>query len=96
MSLTILKNIKSAYKFINDNKNNSIALIPTMGALHEGHAALIKKRQKKKCSIVIVSIFINPLQFIKVEDIERYPQDLDKDKKFLGRISGKCFISAIC
>ncbi|ASJ21069.1 pantoate--beta-alanine ligase [Brachyspira hampsonii] len=82
MSLTILKNIKSAYKFINDNKNNSIALIPTMGALHEGHAALIKKA-KKECSIVIVSIFINPLQFIKVEDIERYPQDLDKDKKFL-------------
>ncbi|MCZ9838042.1 pantoate--beta-alanine ligase [Brachyspira hyodysenteriae] len=82
MSLTILKNIKSAYKFINENKNNTIALIPTMGALHEGHAALIKKA-KKECSIVIVSIFLNPLQFMKVEDIEKYPQDLDKDKKLL-------------
>ncbi|MEI0491342.1 pantoate--beta-alanine ligase [Brachyspira intermedia] len=82
MYLTILKNIKSAYKFINDNKNNSIALIPTMGALHEGHAALIKKA-KKECDIVIVSIFLNPLQFMKVEDIEKYPQDLDKDKKLL-------------
>ena len=82
MYLTILKNIKSAYKFINDNKDKSIALIPTMGALHEGHAALIKKA-KKECSIVIVSIFLNPLQFMKVEDIEKYPQDLDKDKKFL-------------
>ena len=82
MYLTILKNIKSAYKFINDNKNKSIALIPTMGALHEGHAALIKKA-KKECDIVIVSIFLNPLQFTKVEDIERYPQDLDNDKKLL-------------
>lgn len=82
MSFTILKNIKSAYKFINDNKNKSIALIPTMGALHEGHAALIKKA-KKECDIVIVSIFLNPLQFMKVEDIEKYPQDLDKDKKLL-------------
>ncbi|MEI0697492.1 pantoate--beta-alanine ligase [Brachyspira intermedia] len=82
MYLTILKNIKSAYKFINDNKNKSIALIPSMGALHEGHAALIKKA-KKECDIVIVSIFLNPLQFMKVEDIEKYPQDLDKDKKLL-------------
>ena len=85
MYLSILKNIKSAYKFINDNKNNSIALIPTMGALHEGHAALIKKA-KKECSIVIVSIFLNPLQFTKVEDIEKYPQDLDKDKKILEEL----------
>ena len=82
MYLTILKNIKSAYKFINDNKDKSIALIPTMGALHEGHAALIKKA-KKECDIVIVSIFLNPLQFMKVEDIKKYPQDLDKDKKLL-------------
>uniref|UniRef100_UPI003F4BF851 pantoate--beta-alanine ligase n=1 Tax=Brachyspira catarrhinii TaxID=2528966 RepID=UPI003F4BF851 len=82
MYLTILKNIKSAYKFINDNKDKSIALIPTMGALHEGHAALIKKA-KKECDIVIVSIFLNPLQFMKVEDIEKYPQDLDNDKKLL-------------
>ena len=82
MALTILKNIKSAYKFINDNKDKSIALIPTMGALHEGHAALIKKA-KKECSIVIVSIFLNPLQFTKVEDIEKYPQNLDNDKKLL-------------
>lgn len=82
MYLTILKNIKSAYKFINDNKDKSIALIPTMGALHEGHAALIKKAQKE-CDIVIVSIFLNPLQFMKVEDIEKYPQDLDNDKKLL-------------
>ena len=82
MALNILKNIKSAYKFINDNKDKSIALIPTMGALNEGHIALIKKA-KKECDIVIVSIFINPLQFTKAEDIEKYPEDLDKDKELL-------------
>ncbi|ANN63285.1 pantoate--beta-alanine ligase [Brachyspira hyodysenteriae] len=85
MALTILKNIKSAYKFISDNKDKTIALIPTMGALHEGHAALIKKA-KKECNIVIVSIFLNPLQFTKVEDIEKYPEDLDKDKKLLSEL----------
>lgn len=82
MSLTVIKSIKTAYKFITENKNNSIALIPTMGALHEGDAALIKKA-KKECSIVIVSIFINPLQFTKVEDIEKYPQNLENDRKIL-------------
>lgn len=85
MSLTILKNIKSAYKFINENKNDSIALISTMGALHNGHIALIKKA-KKECIITVVSIFLNPLQFIKVEDIEKYPQDIKRDKKILEEL----------
>lgn len=82
MALNILKTAKSIAKFVNNNKNTSIALIPTMGALHEGHAKLIKKA-KKECSVVIVSIFLNPLQFTKVEDIEKYPQNIDEDKKML-------------
>lgn len=85
MSLTILRNIKSAYKFINENKNDSIALISTMGALHNGHIALIKKA-KKECIITVVSIFLNPLQFTKVEDIEKYPQDIKRDKKILEEL----------
>ena len=89
MSLNILKSIKSAYKFINENKNSSsissIALIPTMGALHEGHVSLIKKA-KKECDVVIVSIFINPIQFTKVEDIEKYPQNINNDKQILEEL----------
>ncbi len=86
MSLTILESIKSAYKFINENKNSSIALIPTMGALNDGDISLIKK-SKKECSIIVVSIFINPLQFTKAEDIERYPINLNKDKQILDKLN---------
>ncbi|WP_028330705.1 pantoate--beta-alanine ligase [Brachyspira alvinipulli] len=86
MALTILKTAKSVYKFVNNNKNKTIALIPTMGALHKGHEELIKKA-KKECGIVIVSIFLNPLQFTKVEDIEKYPQDIDTDKKILNELN---------
>lgn len=86
MALTILKTAKSVHKFVNNNKNKTIALIPTMGALHKGHEELVKKA-KKECSIVIVSIFLNPLQFTKVEDIEKYPQNIDIDKKILNELN---------
>ena len=85
MSLNILKTIKSAYKFIDENKNNSIALVPTMGGINEAYINLIKKA-KKECNIVIVSIFINPLQFTKIEDIEKYPRSINKDKAILNKL----------
>ena len=53
-------------------------LVPTMGALHEGHAALIG-RARADCRTVVVSIFVNPLQFDNRDDLSRYPQTLDAD-----------------
>ena len=65
--------------------NRSIALVPTMGGLHEGHIKLIEKA--KECSdIVIVSIFVNPTQFAENEDFETYPKTLSEDKKLLEAI----------
>lgn len=62
-------------------KNQSIALVPTMGFLHAGHAALIKNA-RLNADIVIVSIFVNPLQFNVKSDLDNYPRDLDGDALF--------------
>ena len=55
-----------------------IGLVPTMGALHEGHASLIT-RARHDCATVVVSIFVNPLQFDRPDDLQRYPRSLHAD-----------------
>jgi pantoate--beta-alanine ligase len=53
-------------------------LVPTMGALHAGHAELIR-RARRECGVVVVSLFVNPLQFDNQDDLARYPRTLDAD-----------------
>ena len=61
----------------------SVGLVPTMGALHAGHARLIEQA-RRSCTCVVVSIFVNPLQFDRRDDLDRYPRTLEADLQVCG------------
>ena len=76
MKTKLIKTISELKYELKEREN--IGLVPTMGALHEGHASLIKEAVKN-CKTVVVSVFTNPIQFGLNEDYDKYPKTLDKD-----------------
>ncbi|MGH9645867.1 MAG: pantoate--beta-alanine ligase, partial [Bryobacteraceae bacterium] len=63
----------------------TIGLVPTMGALHEGHSALMR-RAREETGYVVATIFVNPTQFNRADDFQKYPRDLDADLAFCERL----------
>jgi len=83
--MNVASTTENLRKLIGNTNLASLGFVPTMGALHEGHLSLIRSAIDQ-CSLVVVSIFVNPTQFNDKNDLKNYPRDIGKDLTLLKNI----------
>lgn len=94
--MNVITTVKELTAVVSEMKGagKSIGLVPTMGALHEGHLSLIKKARQEN-EVVFVSIFVNPVQFNNPNDLRKYPRTLDADVAFIGEYADYAFAPSV-
>jgi pantoate--beta-alanine ligase len=84
--MVLFNEILPLQSYLSEFKGSSkIGFVPTMGALHRGHLSLVE-RAKKENDLVVASIFVNPTQFDRAEDLLKYPKTLESDKQLLNSV----------